>query len=107
MKHTTKILIYSLLFGAGLVAAQTAIDLAQIRNALIPIFVDAEVPIGAIPGTSFNLAFPPNAPTSLHLYRNGLRQQLVNDYTLSGVVITFTAVSAPEAGDTILADYRH
>ena len=108
MKHATKFLICISFLGAGLVAAQTAIDLAQIRNALIPVYVDAQIPIGLINGTNttFTVAFPPNPPTSLHLYLNGLRQNAPADFTLNGVNIVFVAL-VPQIGDTILADYRH
>jgi hypothetical protein len=75
---------------------------------LNPTFVDAETPGGVPNGTlvTFTLANAPNASTSLHLYRNGLRQRAGVDYTISGSTITFLPVSVPQAGDSLLADYR-
>lgn len=58
----------------------------------IPTFVDNETPSGTINGTNaaFTLANPP--ASTLHLYRNGLRQNPAIDYSVSGSTIT---------------DYRH
>lgn len=69
--------------------------------------VDGETPAGTLNGTNliFTLAFQP-AASSLHLYRNGLRQKLGLDYTLSGNTITFLVAAVPQPGDTLLADYR-
>jgi len=72
-------------------------------------FVDGEIPGGTPNGTlaSFTLAnTPAGSGGTLHLYRNGLRQKTTLDYTISGNTITFTAVSVPQSGDTLLADYR-
>lgn len=72
-----------------------------------PNFVDAETPAGLINGANlvFTLANSP-ALSSLHLYRNGLRQRLGLDYTVSGSSISFLAVAVPQVGDLLLADYR-
>ena len=75
-------------------------------------FSDGETPQGIVNGTNaaFTLAFAPSPATSLHLYRNGVRQALGIDYTLSGMAITFTALSIPQSSgipDILLADYRH
>jgi hypothetical protein len=97
------------LLGWGLALfAQTQSDLTQIRNALLPVFVDSQVPAGTPNGTltTFTLAAAPNPPASLHLYLNGLRQMTPGDATLSGVTITFISL-IPQTGDTILVDYRH
>lgn len=69
--------------------------------------VDGETPAGTLDGANlvFTLAFPP-AASSLHLYRNGLRQKIGLDYILSGNTITFLAAAVPQAGDTLIADYR-
>jgi hypothetical protein len=73
----------------------------------LPNFVDAETPGGTPNGTlvTFTLANSP-AGSSLHLYRNGLRQRSGLDYTISGSSITFLAVAVPQLGDLLLADYR-
>ena len=73
-----------------------------------PVFVDGETPGGTLDGTNvtFTLANAPNPSTSLHLYRNGLRQKLGFDYTFSGSTIVFLTVATPQPGDTLLVDYR-
>src|SRR5216683_3557106 len=57
-------------------------------------FVDNEVPSGTINGVNatFTLANTPVAGSE-HLHKNGLRQSpgSSNDYTISGVTITFNA----------------
>ncbi|HEV8041872.1 MAG TPA: hypothetical protein VGP62_23540 [Bryobacteraceae bacterium] len=72
------------------------------------VFVDAETPAGTLDGinTIFTLASPPNPSTSLALYRNGLRQSMVVDYTLASNIITFQAAAVPRPADILLADYR-
>lgn len=56
------------------------------------------------PGTSFTLANIPQSGT-LRLYRGGSRQSIgaLNDYTLSGAVITFN--NSVSVGEIIEADY--
>ena len=79
-----------------------------------PTFVDGETPGGAINGTNptFTLANTP-AAGSLHLYLNGLRMctgtcgGITADYAIAGNTITFNTPSIPQAGDILLADYRH
>lgn len=63
-----------------------------------------EVPTGS--GTTFTLAHAPTAGT-LRLYRGGSRQLIGvgNDYTLSGVTITFFA--SVSAGENLQADYSY
>lgn len=72
-------------------------------------FADSEVPSGTINGTNaaFTLANTPTG-TSLHLYKNGVRQSpgASNDYTLATNTITFNAGNIPQTGDALLADYR-
>ena len=70
-------------------------------------FIDAETPGGAVDGanTTFTLAHAPSPAGSLRLYRNGLLQARAVDYTLAG--LTITALSIPQAGDTLLAFYRY
>lgn len=69
-------------------------------------FADNEVPSGVQNGvnTTFTLA---NTPTSgtLHLYYNGIRQKITDDFTLTGNTITTT--SPPASLDTLLADYKY
>ena len=74
-----------------------------------PNFSDGETPVGTPNGTltAFTLLnAPANSGTTLHLYRNGLRQKAGVDYTISGSTITFLPVSVPQVGDSLLADYR-
>jgi hypothetical protein len=68
-------------------------------------FVDNEVV--SISSTTGTLTNAPNPSTSLHLYRNGVRQQsgIGNDYTLSSATITLAV--AKVSGDIFLADYRY
>lgn len=74
-----------------------------------------ETPSGAITGTdgtdgnaTFTLANTPNSGT-LRLYKSGqrLRAGAGNDYTLSGLTITFNSGAIPVAGDWITADYLY
>lgn len=67
---------------------------------------DNETPTGTINGvnTDFTLANEPVAGT-LKLYRNGIRQKIDEDFTLSGNIITF--IIAPQVGEILLADYQY
>ena len=73
-------------------------------------FADEETPAGTINGSNvtFTLANTPSG-TSLHLYKNGIRQIAggSSDYTLSGATITFLAGNVPQTGDLLYADYRY
>jgi len=71
-------------------------------------FVDLEVPVGTVNGSNatFLLSQAPYPAGSLHLFRNGILQRVVVDYTLSGNAVTFLSVSTPQAGDQLLASYR-
>jgi hypothetical protein len=73
-----------------------------------PGFVDGESLSGALDGvnTTFNLSNVPNPASSLAVYRNGMLQQLGQDYTLNGGSVQFVAAAAPQPGDTLLANYR-
>jgi outer membrane murein-binding lipoprotein Lpp len=68
-------------------------------------YVDAETPGGLINGTNtiFSLAQPPTLG-SLLLYRNGLLQLSVQNYTLAGTTVTFT--TSPASSDRLEAYYR-
>jgi hypothetical protein len=61
-----------------------------------------EIPTGAINGTNtiFTLSV---LPTEVQVYKNGLLQHDPNDYSRSGLTLTFTANSIPETGDTLIA----
>ena len=71
--------------------------------------VTNETPSGTIDGVNsvFTLLHAPAPVTSLALYRNGLRQAMGGDFTLSGTQITFSAGNIPQPGDTLLADYEY
>lgn len=72
------------------------------------VFVDQEVPAGAIDGINrtFTLGGSPSPTTSLHVYRNGILQRVTADFSLSGATVTFLPGSAPQPGDILLATYR-
>jgi hypothetical protein len=67
----------------------------------------AETPSGTLNGVNaaFTLNYSPSLSTSVSLYRNGIRQKLGTDYTVSGKTISFAPGSIPGAGDLIVADY--
>lgn len=73
-----------------------------------PGFVDGETPAGLVNGsnTVFTLSQIPSPPSSLALYRNGVRQKESLDYALSGNTVTFAGVSVPQSGDVLLCSYR-
>ena len=74
-----------------------------------PSFVDGDSPAGIVDGsnTSFTLSGVPDPASSLAVYRNGMLQKLVQDYTLAGAsTIQFAAADVPQPGDTLLAGYR-
>ena len=73
-----------------------------------PGFVDGESLSGAADGsnTTFNLSTVPNPASSLAVYRNGVLQQLGQDYALNGGSVQFVAAAVPQPGDTLLASYR-
>jgi len=71
-------------------------------------FLDGDSPAGIVDGSNatFALSQTPSPGTSLALYRNGILQKAIQDYTLSGSSVTFAAANVPQAGDTLLASYR-
>ena len=73
-----------------------------------PNFVDGDLPAGLVDGanTAFTLSAVPSPAASLTVYRNGMLQKPVQDFTLSGNQIQFAAAAAPQPGDTLLASYR-
>lgn len=68
--------------------------------------VDPYIPTGTINGvnTDFTLIKTPNPSGSLKVYRGGALQSLTEDYTLSGVTITFLV--APVVGEIIKVEHR-
>ncbi len=72
------------------------------------VFVDGEIPSGTLNGANatFQLGNPPSPTTSLALFRNGLRMKPGSDYNLTGLSLTFTPASIPQANDVLLASYR-
>jgi hypothetical protein len=82
---------------------------APAAPAPLPLFIYAETPASAINGTNaaFTLAFAPNPPASLQLFRNGLLLAAGGDYTLTGTAITFAAGAVPQSGDALHASYVH
>jgi hypothetical protein len=68
-------------------------------------FVDGEEVAGTKDGvnTAFTTLFVPVAG-SVHLYLNGLLQTIVDDYTISGNLITM--IVAPQSDDKLIASYR-
>jgi hypothetical protein len=73
------------------------------------LFVDDEVPAGAVDGVNavFILTKVPSPVGSLELYRNGLQLRRGTDYSLSGFTVTFFAGSIPGTGDLLMARYRY
>jgi hypothetical protein len=65
-----------------------------------------QTPSGLVNGSNvtFTVSNTPIANT-LAVYLNGLFQNLVSDYTFSGVTITF--ITAPSSGETILTTYYY
>jgi len=74
-------------------------------------FVFNETPVGEINSSNrdFLLEYVPNPSTSLMLTLNGLlqREGISNDYTLSGLSITFVAGNAPITNSSLLATYMY
>jgi outer membrane murein-binding lipoprotein Lpp len=74
----------------------------------VPTFVDFELPVGSIDGSNpvFVLNAAPTPPSSLVLYRNGVKLSPGFDYSLSGNTILFATGAVPQAGDLLTARYR-
>jgi hypothetical protein len=74
----------------------------------VPTFVDSETPVGLVDGSNptFVLSAAPSPPTSLVVYRNGMRLSPGSDYSLSGDTIVFTKGAIPNVGDLINSTYR-
>jgi outer membrane murein-binding lipoprotein Lpp len=74
----------------------------------VPTFVDFELPVGSMDGSNpvFVLNAAPTPPSSLVLYRNGIKLSPGFDYSLSGNTILFATGAVPQAGDLLTARYR-
>jgi hypothetical protein len=102
----------SITFLSGNIPANADVIQAYYRttgSTTLPTFVDDEVPGGSINASNltFTLAAAPNPVVSLRLYKNGMLLQQHGDYTISGSTITFVSAGAPQAGDAVVAYYRH
>ena len=62
------------------------------------IFVDSEIPIGAVNGVNrvYTLAQLPATPGSLHVFRNGILLKQGAGYVLENSVITMDASDPPQ-----------
>ena len=71
-------------------------------------FVDGLTLTGIVDGsnTSFGLAGTPDPVSSVTVYRNGILQKKIQDYTLAGSTVQFVSAATPQPGDTLLASYR-
>lgn len=71
-------------------------------------FVDAETPAGTVDGANavFQLAAAPDPPASLAVYRNGILQKAVQDFTVTDRTLQFVEAATPQPGDTLTATYR-
>lgn len=78
---------------------------SQISNPNTQIY--SEAPAGTTDGVnaSFTLNYVPAIPNSLSLFRNGIRQKVGVDFTLTGNTIAFVSNSIPQPGDVLIADY--
>ena len=71
-------------------------------------FVDSQALTGIVDGANnlFGLSAAPDPASSLAVYRNGILQKTVQDFTLTGSTIQFPAAATPQPGDTLLASFR-
>lgn len=73
------------------------------------VYIWNESPAGLLNSSNlqFTLEHSPNPVDSLQLFKNGLMQRVGanNDFTLSGVTITFTSPSVPTSNDILRATY--
>ncbi len=73
-----------------------------------PVFVDAEMPTGAVDGSNnvFTLSGSPSPSVSLQVFRNGILQRSGVDYSLTGATVTFLSGAIPQSGDVVQTYYR-
>ena len=111
MKSTViLVLLYGLLFGLVMLYCVGETN-AQAPHGT----ASEETPKGTVDGVNatFTLNFQPLPWGSIHVFRNGLRQQRNFDYTLGGpnhMQIIFNPCCIPQPGppvDTLLADYTY
>jgi hypothetical protein len=71
-------------------------------------FVDSETPSGTLDGvnSAFTLSQVASPPSSVAVYRNGLRMSAGVDYSISGSTLSFLNGQTPQAGDILLCFYR-
>jgi len=71
-------------------------------------FVDQEIPSGVTDGVNnaFVTSQVPNPPTSLIVFRNGIRMAPGVDYTLGNNGISFVSGLVPQPGDILTCSYR-
>lgn len=98
---------------AQLMFRQLAVAIAKVISAsgggvTLPTFVDEEEVGAGLSGTVFTLANAPNPPTSLRVYRNGIRE---SGWTLGGVdgkTLTLDPTYPKDAvEDDIVVEYRY
>ena len=68
-------------------------------------FVDEEVPVDSGDHLNFTIAAKPNPASSFKLYRNGAKQTLDEDYTLTGRALALL-VEFDSANELLTCDYR-
>ena len=103
-------LIPSLLSASGMQGVIDALNKIKdaTNNTASYLFKDNETPAGAIDGANkvFTLADNPNPNLSLRVYLDGVYKSAEGeDYTLSGITITF--VNAPAVGSVLRVYYRY
>ncbi len=67
--------------------------------------VAGETPTGTIDGSNGTFTLSAMPYSSPAVFRNGLRQTLGADYTISGATIIFSSSAIPQTGDTLIVDY--
>ena len=108
-KGSRESLIPSLIAGSGMKGIIDAINKTEqaIRDILSATKVENEVPAGTINGanTAFTLTSTPDPSGSLQMFLDGMFMTVGEDYTISGVNITF--LSAPQTGSILRAFFRY
>jgi len=71
-------------------------------------FIDAETPTGTLDGVNgaFALSHVASPPSSVAVYRNGVRLSSGTDYTITGSALNFLSGQTPQQGDILLCSYR-
>ena len=102
-------LLPSLITASGIKGIIDAINKMEqaIRDILSTTKIENEVPAGTINGanTAFTVTNAPDPSGSLQLFLNGMFMTVGEDYTISGVDITF--LSAPLTGSILRAFFRY